>query len=262
MQSVLALADSQLIAGIAILTSGYYSLTCGLSVYHWQTVVHLGWFSCLTHLSTLSALRTYLHLNKAARAWRLFLMTVLAILVFLAFIPTAHFEFFRGDPTDPTERAGGTVDLGSGPVWFDKDGYIDESAERLFYLGIYVFKESPAICFFRGGWIFLRTPCVSMTLSLVLLGYGFSVRVGKLFKRSSTKLSELLYQGIEKGCNWCIDRWAKILLHLQLKPRLLVLKISIPFISAFWGTIRLLFEVYSSMALEVFLQCIDPLCQY
>lgn len=38
-QCIPMLADTQLITGIAIMISGYYSLTCGLSAYHRQTVL-------------------------------------------------------------------------------------------------------------------------------------------------------------------------------------------------------------------------------
>lgn len=92
---MLSLSDAQLITGISILVSGFWSLKHGpgLTAYHWRMVVSLAWFSSVTHLSALTFLRTYLAKHPTGRLWRLALMSILLILLFAAVIPTGHFEF-------------------------------------------------------------------------------------------------------------------------------------------------------------------------
>ena len=57
--AVLMYSDTQIITGLAILLAGYIQLPSGISSYHWQIVVDLAWFSSLSHLTTLTALRGY-----------------------------------------------------------------------------------------------------------------------------------------------------------------------------------------------------------
>jgi len=90
---VLALADIQIITGIGILISGYASLHCGLSAYHWQLVIYLTWFSSITHLSALTFLRNYLHNHRGQLIWRLASMLVLLTLLGIAVGPTGHFDY-------------------------------------------------------------------------------------------------------------------------------------------------------------------------
>ncbi len=89
LQCVLNLSDIQLVAGIAILASGFAALPCGLSVYHWKLVVYLTWLSTATHLAALTFLRGYLARNPAKRAMRLFLMAGLLVMLSAALGPTA-----------------------------------------------------------------------------------------------------------------------------------------------------------------------------
>ena len=90
---MITFADMQIFTGIAILISGFSSLRSGLSSYHWQLIVHLAWFSSITHLSALSFLRHYLHNRKKERTLRITLMLVLLILLSVAVGPMGHFEW-------------------------------------------------------------------------------------------------------------------------------------------------------------------------
>ncbi|KAK7211774.1 hypothetical protein V2G26_018952 [Clonostachys chloroleuca] len=47
---LLVLADTRIITGMAILISGYYTMSNGLAAHYWSMVVYLAWFSCLIHL--------------------------------------------------------------------------------------------------------------------------------------------------------------------------------------------------------------------
>jgi hypothetical protein len=90
----MALSDAQIVSGIAILVSGYYSaMRGGMSGYHWKMMVRVAWFSTITHLAALSCLRTYLYQNQVKRGLRLFFMGCLAVMLITATIPTASTEF-------------------------------------------------------------------------------------------------------------------------------------------------------------------------
>ncbi|WDK16565.1 hypothetical protein CGRA01v4_07848 [Colletotrichum graminicola] len=56
-------------------------------------VVYIAWFSSVTHLSALTFLRAYLAKHFDGRLWRLALLSVLLILLFVAVVPTGHIEF-------------------------------------------------------------------------------------------------------------------------------------------------------------------------
>lgn len=191
-QCILMLADTQLITGTAIMVSGYHSLTCGLSAYHWQTVLYLAWFSCLTHLSALTCLRAHLHAHPTARTGRLLLMTALLALLFVGFVPTGHFDF--------------------------RDHQLPEK-----------FSDSaPAVCYFKGGMDRDGTPFASMVLTLLLLAYGYLVRVAKLFESSSTALSRLSRRLLDRNHDKFLNAWARGLQNMRPSVALCVAGVFIP----------------------------------
>ena len=79
--AVLALSDQQIVTGLAILVSAYSQFQCGLAVYHWQVTVDLAWFSSITHLTTLTCLRTYLQQRGALKLLRVVFMTITAVIL-------------------------------------------------------------------------------------------------------------------------------------------------------------------------------------
>ncbi|OBT78882.1 hypothetical protein VF21_02796 [Pseudogymnoascus sp. 05NY08] len=87
-QATLAMSDAQIITGLSILVGGYSQLDCGLSIFHWHMVVRLAWFSSVTHLTTLTFLRRYIHDNRGIRILRLVLMLALMVMLAIALIPT------------------------------------------------------------------------------------------------------------------------------------------------------------------------------
>lgn len=92
---VLTLSDLQILTGISILISAYVQLGCGISIYHWQIVVYLAWFSSFTHLTTLTFLRRYLQERPALRTWRLLAMSLMLVLLSLALLPTGRSEWLE-----------------------------------------------------------------------------------------------------------------------------------------------------------------------
>lgn len=90
--AVLAFSDLQVVTGIAILTSGYTQLQCGLAAYHWQLVVDSAWFSAITHLTTLTCLRRYFQTRPAPRLLRLICMGVTAVMLTCALASTGYWN--------------------------------------------------------------------------------------------------------------------------------------------------------------------------
>jgi hypothetical protein len=88
--AVLMFSDQQLVTGIGILVSGYTQLSCSLSTYHWQIVVYLAWFSSLTHLTTLTALREFFRENPTLSYWRVVFMGLTMALLASALIPIGY----------------------------------------------------------------------------------------------------------------------------------------------------------------------------
>lgn len=142
------MGDLQLVTGFSILVSGAVQLSCGLTVYEWQIAVYLAWFSCLTHLSCLMVLRSYLYVHTFGRTWRLVAMGVLAILLIVGLLPTANY----GDLYNSRPRS---------------------SDYAKCYLKI---RSSPGIALY------------SMILSVLTIAIGFISRVMKLHKMLSVTL--------------------------------------------------------------------------
>jgi hypothetical protein len=88
--AVLMFSDQQLVTGIGILVSGYTQINCALSTYHWQIVVYLAWFSSLTHLTTLTALRAFFRDQLTLAYRRVFFMGCTIVLLATALAPTGY----------------------------------------------------------------------------------------------------------------------------------------------------------------------------
>ena len=106
------MSDVQILTGISILVSAYYQLSQRkINIYNWVVATDLAWFSTLTHLACLTALRKHLITRKAERVWRLIAMAL--ILVALCAGVYAHQSqtpiypgrpancFFKWDNNDP-----------------------------------------------------------------------------------------------------------------------------------------------------------------
>ena len=85
---VLVFSDQQIVTGIAMLIAGFAQWNT-IDVYHWQVVVYLAWMSSNTHLTTLTVLRSYLQQRHTLKTWRITGMTIMVILLIVAFVPTS-----------------------------------------------------------------------------------------------------------------------------------------------------------------------------
>lgn len=87
------MSDIQIVTGLSILISGFIQLRCGLSVYHWQIIVYLAWFSSITHLCCLTFLRSYLFNHSGQRLWRLISMLIIIIMLVVGLVSTGYFDW-------------------------------------------------------------------------------------------------------------------------------------------------------------------------
>ncbi|KAK0507288.1 hypothetical protein JMJ35_010326 [Cladonia borealis] len=84
---ILALSDQQLVTGLAVLIAGFVS-PCSMSIYHFNIIAALGWFSSMTHLSTLAVLRVYFIEHPRLRTWRVVAMLFVLVLLIIARVVT------------------------------------------------------------------------------------------------------------------------------------------------------------------------------
>ncbi|KAI1383925.1 uncharacterized protein F4822DRAFT_55605 [Hypoxylon trugodes] len=146
------MADIQIVNGLAILITGLALLPQKISALHWKMIVYLSWFSCITNLSALTFLRSYLIRHPFERAWRLISTFVLLVILIVALVPTGHF-FWDPDDFDHSEPQ------------------IQDAA-----------PSSYAICYFNTdfkGTLFAGKN--SMILSILLLVLNYTAKVFRLY---------------------------------------------------------------------------------
>ncbi|CAF9935524.1 MAG: hypothetical protein HETSPECPRED_009818 [Heterodermia speciosa] len=108
--AVLFFGDTQVITSVAILVSGYVQLPCGLSAYHWQTIVDLAWFSALTHLATLTSLRQYFRSRPTMAILRIIFMGMTLVLLGAALQPTIFMPELRNNESAFVKNVPGLQD--------------------------------------------------------------------------------------------------------------------------------------------------------
>lgn len=236
-QSVLQLSDIQAFTGIAILISGFISLSAAISAYHWQMIGLLGWFSSITHLSGLTVLRYHPSNRQSSTKIRIILMFVLLVLLLVAVVPTGYFSWgdsqFQNLPSDESRK----------------------------------FMSSPAMCYLRlnsGTWdlwgsAMSRSSATetgsfqSMVGSALLLLAGFSTRTVKM----SERLSHNITTGIRRPISLCVQRlliivWSRDGKHDQRGLRQCIWHEAVaqPCLAVFIS-FRIIADIYSSLFMEV-----------
>ena len=86
------MSDLQIVTRLSILISGYASLNLNLSIYHWNVLVYLAWFSGLNHLCCLTFLRTYLYNHPVQRSCRIITMLAIVVMLVVVIYPTGRFQ--------------------------------------------------------------------------------------------------------------------------------------------------------------------------
>lgn len=218
------MSDIQIITGVSILVSGAAQLEQGLSCYQWQVVVYLAWFSSMTHLAGLTLLRNYLYHRPAERAWRLFSMLVLVVMLVFALVPTANYQWYTTERIEPA--------LADYALCYLKP------ARRYDETFLNPFLEAN------------QSATVAAILSILLVLIGFLSRVFKLHRNLALgvdrklrgNLSHFLRNYLRKLYNWCdIDGSPRTLKRMFLYRPLIAL-----FLAG-----RLFLDLWSSMFFEV-----------
>lgn len=235
---MLTMSDFQLITGLSILISGFTQLDTGISAYHWQRLVQLAWFSSITHLCTLTALRSYFRHHIIGYFWRLPGMVILILMLIVALIPTGHYTW------------------GSSIMGYDM-GQAGSIRPRPTDSTICYFNSHVGNCPDYTGW-WMQGQCnrafeasqQRMILSAVFLGVGMCNRLWHLFR-----LPSRVFNSTRSFCS----NWSTFLLsRLYVWNREWPMYYAFPFalfvyyvaLTVFL-TIRLLVDMLTSRAFEV-----------
>ncbi|KAI1360303.1 hypothetical protein F5Y08DRAFT_52948 [Xylaria arbuscula] len=177
-----SLCDIQLLTGFGILISGYNALECGLSAYHWQVVVHLAWFTCVTHLIGLTTLRRYLNDRPWERFIRYILALILLGLLLAALVPTAFFNW---------SAYGFSLAEESSPAicFFN---FLEQRKKFKYELEQCLAANTPDCWWLPDQGLQWSHALQSMAFSSALLIYSFIVRTVKLFRFLSAFASNYL----------------------------------------------------------------------
>lgn len=199
------MCDIPLLTGIGILLSGYISLSCFISAYHWQLVVYLAWFSHLTHIACLTALRRYFHYHPLKRNLRLFFMTMLWSGLILAMVPTVFFNWITiGERTAslPSSSASCFFDLTIGRALFNNSGcyWIPINVSHI----VDSYHRSSSC---KSTHLVETTAMQSATISILLLGFIYFSRIIMLTKRLSDGVRMTVRQ---ETSNRYIKAWPKV----------------------------------------------------
>jgi hypothetical protein len=209
--------------------SGFLQLNCGISTFHWQRVIHLAWFSSVTHMCCLTFLRDHLCESKVLQVWRIPSMVILSMLLIYAFTTTSRYD------------------------WND---YVDYGAsEASSHLAVEPYDQ--AVCFMRPPKISEDVATIMsgqrMIVSIVLLATGMISRVVRLYQPS--------HMAVIKSRSW-VSR--KAMLFLQWSYRKVIadsiyasvaaVLIYRPLLAVFLSA-RLLADVFTSKAFEVTMTC-------
>jgi hypothetical protein len=107
--------------GVSLLVGGFLQLRSGISVYHWQVVVYLVWFSSFTHLATLTILRENFAEIPPIRRWRVAIMSLIVIGNISAILSTGNLRWISTYRSLTLILAIAIVSLGIMP-WFLRSG--------------------------------------------------------------------------------------------------------------------------------------------
>ncbi|KAJ3454048.1 hypothetical protein MRS44_018680 [Fusarium solani] len=214
----------KLMTGLGILISGYANLRCGISAYHFQLIAHLAWFSTVTHLAGLSALRQHLHRRPVEKWGRLFFMVVLAIMLLAAMFPTLFFNWAHD------ANQGSASFPGSNAIcFFNASRAVKWHKERHAYNTLYTATNSHA---FNSAIMSM----ILLILSLASLIFKAQDSVSHVAKSARKEFSDLWKRYIRRLKN------GEQTSGLRLYSDLLISTLSDVYwllVSAIWGTVKL-----------------------
>ncbi|KAF4971269.1 hypothetical protein FSARC_1839 [Fusarium sarcochroum] len=215
---ILMFADIQIFTALAILISGYISLGCEIVPYHWQYMIYLAWLASVTHLASLSFLRNHLSNNFGKCVWRLTAMCVIQILLAVAVGFAAHLD---------------------GEDWLHTDG------------------GRPAICYFQEPINTGSDAFQSAIKIIILLVWGFAIRIAKIFPSFERGLRNMAAQ-LQEISRKRQHGDANITNTQEWDPRRgtgvgrVRILIQEPFVIAFYAVLSIQLDLFTSFLAEVY----------
>jgi hypothetical protein len=214
------MSDFQLITGLAIMVSGFAQLRCGISVYHWQRLIYLAWFACITHLCCLSFLREYLRQNKISQLWRVPAMISLVIMLIYALATTSQYDRSNWSSGSPKE----------------------------------VLPQDPAICHLDASLSFninseYTAAIQRIVISMIFLGLNMVIRIQRLY-RPPTAVALKVRAWVSHRARNLLKRCYRRCSSNSLAAWTEAILIYRPLLALFL-TIRLSVDVLTSKALDV-----------
>lgn len=185
-----------------MLVSGFVSLSQGVQVYHWQLIVYIAWFSSVTHLCAITVLRSYLRERRVETSVRFGLMICLLIMLLVAFIPTAFFDWENVGECSaaiPSSPAICFFDIARGRKLAASvyKTYLDDGFGHMLACADFYEPQSN-----------FSSATQAMILALLLLSFGFVSRSIKLFKPLSMAFHMYLRRPFSKraqqGLMWIL----------------------------------------------------------
>ncbi|KAL0262002.1 hypothetical protein SLS55_003437 [Diplodia seriata] len=163
-----ACSDQQMVTGIAVIAAAFAGIQT-VSVYHWRTVIYLGWMSSNVHLNTLTVAMTP-HWNRkgrsrgatAARFVRLAGMLTLFALLVAALVPTVSQSFNNALANHPAD----------GYYW-----YAD-----IYYYAFLFTPADPIFCFWLPEYS-AEGPTTDALVSLIMLTCSYAWKTTGVFFR-------------------------------------------------------------------------------
>lgn len=113
-----------------------------------------------------------------------------------------------------------------------------------------VLPESPAACFFSSGMISESQAYVSLVTSLLLLTYGFTVRVAKVFGQPAKMFTILSQERLDRSYQAILGLWARQLGKIGPKAALFASSMCIPLQNSLYCTFCVFLHLYTSMMAE------------
>jgi hypothetical protein len=190
------MADLQLLTGVCILVTGFMELQCGLGAFHWRILVYIAWFSSITHLSGLIAVKDSILRRPWEKYVRLgFSISYLGLLI-AATIPVGFFDW--ADPMIRWRNKIPNAKPGSPAFCYFDATFVSSIHEKLWKEvcgdGQCIFEKDPfwwppdsdGLPF---HWYYRITETAtfqSMTFSLILLVLGYVFRFAKIIPPPSS----------------------------------------------------------------------------
>ncbi|KAL8791168.1 MAG: hypothetical protein Q9195_006007 [Heterodermia aff. obscurata] len=227
-QSILGFADMQLATGVGILIAAFSTIS-DLSVYHYQVAIYLAWISSNTHLTAVSLLQAEFRENKTrslARRLRLGGMAFLSVMLLIALVPTASYNWVALITRNQQHGHAYTI--------------LHKSA--LSSAGV------PARCFWQRQYFGHPTPDAAWSFIILIFSYLWKAML--LFESSHRFLKRTCQERMRRSLRIYLDRISSELKDHPLEPSLwltLKYKVALCLYVAVWA----LFELAQSFVVSL-----------